>query len=146
MAKESNPMAPPKQFVPYCYLSKDADTLTVYFKGDANYSEPLSDYLTLYRSLKMNEIVGCRINGISRIINDLPNYIQINHTEVELSIILLALLAFRGSTKTKDLAKTMNDLVRTASQNKIVFRVGSNSDVGWEIQKCLTSSAPSPER
>jgi hypothetical protein len=113
--------APAKQFVPYCHLSKDADTLTVYFEGDADYSERLSDHVTLYRSLETDEIVGCRVKGVSSIIEDLPNYIQIKHPKhpkVQLSIIFLA---FRGGMENRDLAKTMNDLARTATEKQMVL-------------------------
>ena len=66
--------APAKQFVPYCHLSEKADTLTVYFEGDADYSERLNDHVTLYHSLETDEVVGCRIKGITGLLEDLPNY------------------------------------------------------------------------
>ena len=52
-------------FRPYCITSDEADALTAYFKEDADYSERLTDHVTLYRSIETNEIVGCRIKGIS---------------------------------------------------------------------------------
>ena len=54
---------PGKQFVPYAYISREADALTVYFKGDPDFSERLNDQVTLYRSTETSEIVGCRIKG-----------------------------------------------------------------------------------
>lgn len=74
MASESDLMeflrsnSPSRQFVPYCYVNRDSDTLTVYFEGDPDYSERLSDHVTLYRSIANNEVVGCRIKGISSMI------------------------------------------------------------------------------
>jgi len=49
-----------KEFTPYTYTSEHA--ITVYFKGDADYSEVLTDEITLYKSMETHEIVGCRIN------------------------------------------------------------------------------------
>jgi hypothetical protein len=49
-----------KEFTPYAYASEHA--ITAYFKGDADYSEVLTDGITLYKSMATNEIVGCRIN------------------------------------------------------------------------------------
>ena len=124
MAKKSKLMeflrsnAPAKQFVPYSHFSKEADTLTVYFEGDADYSERLSDHVTLYRSIETEEIVGCRIKDVSGIIEDLPNYLQVNHPEIQLSVIFLA---FRGGVENRDLAETMNDLARTAKTKKMVL-------------------------
>ncbi len=109
---------PAKQFVPYCYVSKQADALTVYFEGDADYSKRLSDHLTLYLSLETNEIIGCRIKGISGILADLPNYIKVTHGQVELSIVFLA---FRGGAG-KDVSNAMNDLARVASQRKMILQ------------------------
>ncbi len=59
------------EFQPYHELSTDADALTVYFKPDADYSKRLTDHVTLVLSIDANEIVGCRIKGISGILEDL---------------------------------------------------------------------------
>jgi hypothetical protein len=51
---------PKGEFKPYAYQSDRS--LFVYFKGDADYSESLTDEITLYKSLETNEIVGCAVN------------------------------------------------------------------------------------
>ena len=112
---EANP--PAKEFVPYCHISEQADTLTVYFKGDGDYSKRLSDHVTLYLSLESDEIVGCRIKGISGILADLPNYICVNHDKVELSVVFLA---FRGGAE-DDISTAMNDLARVASSRGMIL-------------------------
>jgi hypothetical protein len=111
----SNP--PANRFVPYCHLNRDSDTLTVYFEGDADYSECLTDHMTLYRSLETREVVGCRINGISGLVDDLPNYIRVNHGGIDLSVIFFA---FRGDAD--DSATTaINELSRAASEKNLVL-------------------------
>ena len=107
---------PAKQFVPYCYLSEESNTLTVYFEGDADYSERLSDHVTLYRSLETKEVVGCRIKGISGILEDLPNYIQVNHGDVQLSLVFFA---FRGGAENRDI---INELARAATEKNLVLQ------------------------
>ncbi len=109
---------PANKFVPYCHLDKTADTLTVYFEGDADYSERLSDHVTLYRSLETNEVVGCRIKGISGLLEDLPNYVHVNHGGVKLSIIFLA---FRGTASGKTESDAINSLARAASEKNLVL-------------------------
>lgn len=47
-------------FKPYVYATENS--ITVYFKSDADYSEVLTDEITLYKSIETQEIVGCRIN------------------------------------------------------------------------------------
>jgi hypothetical protein len=113
----SNP--PAKKFVPYCHLSEASDTLTVYFEGDPDYSERLSDHVTLYRSLETKEVVGCRIKGIAGLLEDLPNYIQVNHAGIELSVIFLA---FRGSAADDKESETINGLARAASEKNLVLQ------------------------
>jgi hypothetical protein len=109
---------PAKKFVPYCYLSKQADELTVYFEGDADYSKRLNDHITLYLSLETDEIVGCRIKGIAAILEDLPNFIRVNHDGVELSILLFA---FRGGAD-EEVGKAVSDLARVAGERNMVLQ------------------------
>lgn len=80
-------------FQPYVEMSPEADALTFYFKPDADYSERLTDHVTLYRSLESKEPVGCRIKGISGIIEDLPNFVHVDCQGIRLSLVFLA---FRG--------------------------------------------------
>lgn len=107
---------PAKQFTPYCHLNKKSDSLTVYFEGDADYSERLNDHVTLYRSLETKEVVGCRIKGIDEILEDLPNYLQVNHDGVQLSIIFLA---FRGGAKDSEI---INNLAKAATEKNMVLQ------------------------
>jgi NTP pyrophosphatase (non-canonical NTP hydrolase) len=51
-------------FKPYCHKSEASGAMTIYFSGDADYSERLTDEVTLYRSIKTNEIVGCRVPAL----------------------------------------------------------------------------------
>lgn len=97
-------------FRPYCILSDEADALTAYFKGDADYSVRLTDHVTLYRSIDSNEIVGCRIKGISDILQDLPNYLHVNHHGATLSMIFWS---FRGGVD-EDVRRAFNELASAA--------------------------------
>ena len=80
-------------FRPYVLISPEADALTAYFKPDADYSQRLTDHVTLYRSLATNEIVGCRIKGIRAILEDLPNFLRVDHQGATLSMVFWS---FRG--------------------------------------------------
>lgn len=104
---------PANQFVPYCYISKEADALTAYFEGDPDYSERLSEHVTLYRSLETNELVGCRIKGIAGILEDLPNYIHVDRAGIKLSALFLP---FRGSAIDDESRQALNGLAKTAGE------------------------------
>jgi hypothetical protein len=112
----ANPAA--KKFVPYCYLDKDADTLTVYFEGDADYSKRLTEHVTLFLSMDTGETIGCRIKGISGIIDDLPNYLSVNHNGINLSLVFLP---FRGSAADQATREALNELAKEASQRQMVL-------------------------
>ncbi len=86
------------KFQPYHELNLETDTLTFYFRGDADYSKRLSDHVTLYLSVDKDELVGCRIKGISGILEDLPNYIDVTGDDGELQLSLV-FLPFRGEVK-----------------------------------------------
>ena len=113
--------APARQFVPYCTLSEKSDTLTVYFEADADYSERLSDHVTLYRSLESGKVVGCRIKGVAAILADLPNYVSVNHDGIQLSLILFA---FRGGVDATTGA-TINELARIASSRQMFLETST---------------------
>ena len=110
---------PAETFKPYCYISEEADALTVYFSDAADYSKRLNDHVTLYLSLTTGDIVGCRIKGISGLLEDLPNYIEINHGKVKLSLIFFA---FRGCAE-QESQRTINQLAGEANKYDLVLTV-----------------------
>ena len=86
-------------FQPYHEISSETDALTFYFKPDADYSQRLTDHVTLYRSIESNELVGCRIKGITGILEDLPNYLHVDHDGMRLSMVFWS---FRGGLDDED--------------------------------------------
>jgi hypothetical protein len=97
-------------FRPYIEISPDADSLTFYFKPDADYSQRLTDRVTLYRSIESNELVGCRIKGIAGILEDLPNYLHVDHEGAKLSMVFWS---FRGGLD-EDARNTFKELAEAA--------------------------------
>jgi hypothetical protein len=49
-------------------LSNAADAVNVYFSNERDYSQRLTDRVTVFRSIETDEIVGCRIKGVAEII------------------------------------------------------------------------------
>ncbi len=107
---------PAEKFKPYCYISEASDTLTAYFSDAADYSKRLNDHVTLYLSLDTDDIVGCRIKGIGGLLEDLPNYVEILHGEVRLSVLFLN---YRGSVK-QESQPTIKQLASKASECALV--------------------------
>lgn len=103
---------PEGEFRPYSYFCEESDTLTVYFKGDPDYSERHSEHVTVYLSLETKRPVGCRIKGIKGIVEDLPNYIKVDdHDKIKLSVLFLP---FRGSVSDEASREMLNELAKSA--------------------------------
>lgn len=83
----------PASFKPYVDYSPEADAVNVYFRPDPDYSERLSEHVTLFRSVKDRSLVGCRIKGVSGIVQDAHNWLKVDHDGIQLSIIFWS---FRG--------------------------------------------------
>lgn len=112
---QANPGA--DKFVPYCLLSEEADALTIYFEGDADYAKRLNDHITLFLSLETNEIVGCRVKGVRELLDDLPNYLQVNHGRIQLTVLFLA---FRGGAD-REVSQQINELAKAAAERGMVL-------------------------
>lgn len=106
------------KFQPYVEISKESDALTVYFRSDADYSKRLTDHVTLFLSIDSDEIVGCRIKGIGGILEDMPNYLTINHGPVPLTFIFLP---FRGTAQDEKIRQAMNELARLATEREMTL-------------------------
>jgi len=90
---------PAEHFTAYCYRSIEADALTVRLSPEPDYSERLTDHVTLFRSIESKAITGCRIKGVEELLRDLPNYIHVDLKDgVRMSLLFLP---FRGSADEK---------------------------------------------
>ena len=104
------------EFTPYYEISQEADALTVYFKPDRDYSKRLTDHVTLFLAVETNQVVGCRIKGISGILADLPNFLSIDHGGVKLSLIFWS---FRGGVTDEDVRRVLNELAEATRQMEL---------------------------
>lgn len=104
-------MKPSANFSPYVEFSEEADALNVYFRPDPDYSKRLTDHVTLFLSLENHRIVGCRIKGVAQILEDLPNYIDIDHGGVKLSVIFWS---FRGGAVDETVRSALSELAKEA--------------------------------
>ncbi len=101
---------PVGEFRPYVEVSREADAINVYFSADADFSERMSEHVTLFRSIDTNEVVGCRIKGITGIMQDLPNFLNYDKDGVKLRVIFWS---FRGEV---DNEKSRKELIELADK------------------------------
>jgi hypothetical protein len=57
----------PSPFIPYATYNVHRDSITVYFKKERDYTQPLNDALELHLSQETNEIVGATIFNIKKL-------------------------------------------------------------------------------
>ena len=90
--------AKPKGFEPRPFFGPEEDSLTFYFEGAESYGKRVDELLTLFLSVKNDELVGCQVKGVRKNLKRLGNFgIAIKHGKVRLDLFfhLLAFLAER---------------------------------------------------
>ena len=82
---------PHKGFKATPHYSDEGDCLTFYFKNVPSYRDRVDELLTVYLSLETDDLVGCQIKRIGRIMKRLRNLrILIKDKDVELRVLFLA--------------------------------------------------------
>jgi hypothetical protein len=86
----------PKRFEPHPYYGPEEDSLTFYFDDAESYGKRVDELLTLFLSVKKDQLVGCQVKGVRKNLKRLGNFgIAIKHGKVRLDLFfhLLAFLA-----------------------------------------------------
>jgi hypothetical protein len=88
--------ARPRGFKPRPFYGTEEDSLTFHFANDESYAKRVDELLTLFLSLKTDELVGCQVKGVRMKLKRLGDFgISIKHGKVRLALVfhLLAFLA-----------------------------------------------------
>jgi hypothetical protein len=80
----------PKKFSSRPYYSERGDALTLFFKDEESYAERIDSLLTVYRSVKTEEVIGCEIKGVQNILKKLGSF-GVNMESSKLNVSLLFL-------------------------------------------------------
>lgn len=87
----SHPPLP--EFVPCAYYGPEEDALMFYFRKAPDYSRRINSRVTVYLSMDDDELVGCQVKGVGRVLRELGEFdVTIRHGKVKLQIVLLALM------------------------------------------------------
>ena len=103
------------KFRPYAEHTPASDAVNFYFKGDPDYSERLTEHVTLFRSIESGSLVGCRIKGVAGILENLPNSISIDHDNIKVSLLVWS---FVGSADENE-RRTLKELAEAAADLKL---------------------------
>ncbi len=80
-------------FVPCAYYGEEEDALMFYFRNDPDYAKRINSRVTVYLSEDTDELVGCQIKGVGRVLHELGELdLTIKHKGVKLKVVLLAVM------------------------------------------------------
>lgn len=103
----------PARFQPRAHYVAEGDTLIFYFKDDECYAERVDELLTVYRSRRANEMVGCQIKSVRSIMRQLGNFgVHVKDGDVDLRVIFLA---YAFASKKMPPSETLEEL-RSAAE------------------------------
>jgi hypothetical protein len=107
--------AKPRAYKLRPYYGPEEDSLTFYFDKAESYGKRVDELLTLFFSVKKNELVGCQVKGVRRNLKRLGNFgVAIKHGRVRLDLFfhLLAFLAEEPQQRQKylDLSDRTRDV------------------------------------
>jgi len=84
----------PKGFTPRPCYSVEGDSLTFYFEDVSSYRERVDDFLTIYKAVGSDKLVGCQIKGLPKALKLLGDFgLVIQDKTVRLGMIFMACMA-----------------------------------------------------
>jgi hypothetical protein len=90
----------PKGFCAEPFYSSGGDSLVIYFKEARHYAERVDSFLTVYRSIENDELVGAQVKGLARLLDEIGDFdLLIENDGVKLSLIfVLCMLSSRTAS------------------------------------------------
>ena len=117
---------PASEFQPCAYYGADEDALIFYFRPGRDYARRLNRLVTLYISLEDDELVGCQIEGVRSVLDELGDFnIEVEHRRLKLNILFLAY------------AGTVMDDPEARSAYRILARAASLSNLEIEVPELV---------
>ena len=92
-----------EKFEPKPMYSAQGDFLTFFFRDDDAYEKRVDELLTVYLAESTNELVGCKIKGVTQILKTLGNFgVMIRDQELTLGMLFLAGMAVSKTPESKE--------------------------------------------
>ncbi len=103
-------------FSPRPYYSAEGDCLVFYFKDEPSYGERVDDFLTVYKSVKANKVIGCQIKGLARALKLLGDFgVIVEDDSVRLGVIFVACMAATPQPEARKRYLELGKVARDAS-------------------------------
>ena len=90
--------------------NSDEDTITVFFDDSFFRTEVIDEILTIHYAVSSGDIVGCRLEGVSRLAEHAVNIFNVADNNIELRFLLLS------ATGNREVARHYYDLSKQAEE------------------------------
>lgn len=99
----------PPPFRPAPFYSPDGDSLTFYIQNKPSYRQRIDDFLTVYRAIEGDALVGCQIKGLPKTLELLGSFgLRISDGRVKLTFIFLATAMQSENPETKEICAALS--------------------------------------
>ena len=106
----------PAGFAPRPFYSAEGDTLTFYFKDEESYRERVDDFLTVYKSIESDKLVGCQLKGLPQALKLLGDFgLIIEDGSIRLGMIFIACMAASPEAEARKRYVELGKVARGAS-------------------------------
>ncbi|MDQ3622640.1 MAG: hypothetical protein M3463_09150 [Verrucomicrobiota bacterium] len=113
----------PAKFTPRPLYIPEGDALIFYFKDDESYAERVDDLLTVYRSIKTKQMVGCEIKGVRCILKRLGDFgLSIKSGKIDMTLLFLGYLGYRCVEDKLLPPRTITELGKAFGTTKARFK------------------------
>jgi len=91
--------ASPDAFSPTPHYDPDSDSLSIFISDDESFRERIDELLTVYRSFRTKEVVGCHVKHVRKILDTVHTFqLGIESRTIKIGLLLMGL----PLTKTAD--------------------------------------------
>ena len=119
--------AMPRGFTPQANYSAEGDSLTFFFRDEPSYRERVDDFLTVYRAVVGDELVGCQIKGLPDALKLLGDFgLLLEDGTIRLGMIFVACMAVSPEPEGKRRYQELSAHIRNESIPMHVLRLAQD--------------------
>jgi len=113
---------PVGKFAPCAYYGPEEDALMFYFRNDPDYAKRINSRVTVYLSEDTDELVGCQIKGVRRVLDELGQLdLTIKHGGFKLEMVLLAFM--EPMLQRPETRNIYREVYRRAKEKEVILNV-----------------------
>lgn len=110
----------PARFTPCPFYVSEGDSLSFYVSNEESYAERVDELLTVYKSIRTEEMVGCQIKGIHAILRKLGSFgVKLENGQAGL---MMLFCAYQLTTEVPPPRETIEGLLETAAHSRVGSR------------------------